>query len=1148
MANQLLDLVVDMSNLTQGNYLARLSLVNRGDYPPAIQPPTPRRGPAPSDKVLRTARTTIPAHVLEGVRLPAELADNDSLRDLPLLEKMTQDWRSEVLSARMQEVTRLLFSGTAGELLKQLFDDAAPPIDSMGGGGAVTLGRITLILAPELRRVPWELMRLDEELWRKVIITRRTTDTVGAKTGAFDLPVSVAISHPGLTLDSTWDEHLFDAFTRETRSMGGIEWGDADLPSAVVKIGEIHHRIFDSSNAFSLAATMFYLRGIGQPSGATTDVPPRLLVLHDVSGHVPPYLLADSIYQALEAGADAALLVAFSNPALDTGGFFPTFYRKLMHNNPLDQCLALALAVSHQTSTPPRGWVWGARAGGELRLLLTSAIAEAVATVEPSRAKGPGTLGLDDLLDMSERGTVRGNGRLTRASRASKQLTTDARSAIVSAKAKLDAAVVGLSNVRFDEEIHGVDQVTQIRQQVGAVAPVVAAGAIALDALAKPGAEAAQQGTVRMTNLWLTEGMTDQGRVLTDKEALVVNMPVGLHLQIGPRRIESIVASAFPEEALAKVFEKYDLIKLDVMFFAPAKDFTLSSEHGTLELPRVGVSSELFVNATPQREGKCRLRTCIYYRNVLLQSVVLEATVVPASAAPSAGSGESALIAKTMDYAASTDLALLDELPEPALNIFTNETATGNHWIGVYSDGDTSGFGLRSGDMMTLDMSTLETLARVMRELLDGESNKVYAQPLAPDEGGVLVPDETKLKRREDELCGLAKQGWLMFHALLASWSGEQERRRNLRANLLQPLQPNTEPTNPRGSVMRPGIVSIARCNSSGTTMPWAALYDLPLDTNGNLSLCPVFKAQLAANRWATGTEGLVLNQKMDLLDDPAQCRSQSECPLNDPKEQTIVCPFGFWGMLHQVEQPLQQVKPTPLDVVPDQFKKDSFNQTSRVARRASNPVNLSMCAFGDPALEAIPHRQELTNLGGPKLKIEYSETRSEVLGWLQETGSQFYYFFCHGEMDGSTFRLKLGTNSKPGYISAADLDPDDDVWSNPPQPLIVLNGCETLDLLPERVHLLLETLRERGAAGVVGTEIKVRVRLARPFGTEVIQALLNGKSLGEAFLEARRQLLRQYNPLGLAYSFYAPATLHLHDDSSCAWCLTHSPARSAGG
>jgi hypothetical protein len=90
-----------------------------------------------------------------------------------------------------------------------------------------------------------------------------------------------------------------------------------------------------------------------------------------------------------------------------------------------------------------------------------------------------------------------------------------------------------------------------------------------------------------------------------------------------------------------------------------------------------------------------------------------------------------------------------------------------------------------------------------------------------------------------------------------------------------------------------------------------------------------------------------------------------------------------------------------------------------------------------------------------------------------------------------------------------------------------------------------LHKLKAIGAAGVVGTEIPVWSQLAEQVGLQLLTHLLNRKSIGEAFLEMRKDFLRQLNPLGLAYSYYAPATLHLHVDNQCQWCTTHgvSPA-----
>jgi hypothetical protein len=94
--------------------------------------------------------------------------------------------------------------------------------------------------------------------------------------------------------------------------------------------------------------------------------------------------------------------------------------------------------------------------------------------------------------------------------------------------------------------------------------------------------------------------------------------------------------------------------------------------------------------------------------------------------------------------------------------------------------------------------------------------------------------------------------------------------------------------------------------------------------------------------------------------------------------------------------------------------------------------------------------------------------------------------------------------------------------------------------LLAERIHLFAAALRRLGAYGVVGTEIQVFVPLARGFGLRVLQGFLQGESLGEAFLEARKELMRDGNPLGLAYTCLAPVTLHLHDEADCAWCEKH--------
>jgi len=80
------------------------------------------------------------------------------------------------------------------------------------------------------------------------------------------------------------------------------------------------------------------------------------------------------------------------------------------------------------------------------------------------------------------------------------------------------------------------------------------------------------------------------------------------------------------------------------------------------------------------------------------------------------------------------------------------------------------------------------------------------------------------------------------------------------------------------------------------------------------------------------------------------------------------------------------------------------------------------------------------------------------------------------------------------------------------------------------------------GACGVIGTDIEVFTTIAAEVGDEVLSQLFaaGGKRLGRILLDVRRELLREYNPLGLAYVSYAPASLHIHRPG--CWCEPTPP------
>src|SRR5688500_17783275 len=99
--------------------------------------------------------------------------------------------------------------------------------------------------------------------------------------------------------------------------------------------------------------------------------------------------------------------------------------------------------------------------------------------------------------------------------------------------------------------------------------------------------------------------------------------------------------------------------------------------------------------------------------------------------------------------------------------------------------------------------------------------------------------------------------------------------------------------------------------------------------------------------------------------------------------------------------------------------------------------------------------------------------------------------------MESSRFRLKLGFEDDPHYLGASDLDLTEIHWPDQPMPLVFINGCETMAVLPEQIHDFLSGLKQLGASGVIGTEVKVWTDLARPFGSQVLNHILTRKSVG---------------------------------------------------
>ena len=139
-------------------------------------------------------------------------------------------------------------------------------------------------------------------------------------------------------------------------------------------------------------------------------------------------------------------------------------------------------------------------------------------------------------------------------------------------------------------------------------------------------------------------------------------------------------------------------------------------------------------------------------------------------------------------------------------------------------------------------------------------------------------------------------------------------------------------------------------------------------------------------------------------------------------------------------------------------------------------------------------------------------------------------YLFCHAREDDDTNPASLEFDNT-GFVTASDLDYSPP-WST--HPLVFLNGCQTAAFSPEALSpFVIKFVRDREAAGVIGTEAPVWERLAAEFAEVFFRNFLTGKGAGESLLLARRILLSKLNPLGLSYTLYALAELNLQASSA---------------
>jgi hypothetical protein len=431
--------------------------------------------------------------------------------------------------------------------------------------------------------------------------------------------------------------------------------------------------------------------------------------------------------------------------------------------------------------------------------------------------------------------------------------------------------------------------------------------------------------------------------------------------------------------------------------------------------------------------------------------------------------GRGGIVALT-DFTLSNRLADISQLEPRTASIVVNETPGGTHFL-VFKGAGEELVAISFGE------GQLSSAMKTMRANL----TDVHIEVTGNRRDNRLRPGNRKgpVEFRED-LTAMARAGYRYWSALAAFG---MDRLRNAKAS-------GTE------------TIEIARVPNSAFVFPWAGVYDLPLRApQVPLVFCPLIE------RW-DGNQPLVESE-------------MRVCPHADEHVgvENVICPFGFWGYRYAIEEPAS-----------------TDNKAAPLTINASEPFSMAVAKGSD--LNQGLTASHLASLRArlPGYEQVVAESWEAVKESLADPSLELAYFYCHGLTGAAEGESCL-------EITAGDLlEPPDLLtwkqiaWAQVPnhwtetRPLVFLNGCHTLDVLPQSPVNFVDCFSQVGASGVVGTEITLDQAMASEASEVFFEHLVGtpGMGVGEALRRTRLHFLAKGNMLGLAYTAYCRAELAL--------------------
>jgi hypothetical protein len=611
----------------------------------------------------------------------------------------------------------------------------------------------------------------------------------------------------------------------------------------------------------------------------------------------------------------------------------------------------------------------------------------------------------------------------------------------------------------------------------------------------------------RYVNLWFTKQKIDD--IPIDRTTtLVKSTPAYLRVQIAPFDKLTLLAEAeavpfTPQDIIVKNLApelKGKPIPIEVTLYS--NDFEIPDNERTQPMMlKSGEPTEIrYFKVTPRRTGILHLRVCVFYKNNMLQSLMV--TTHAAAQEKIINKAQTAHVEMTF----SADFSNAGSLSPRGLWIGINENSQGTHTVCLKGDD------FANDKLFALDLAQKlkEALAKARDALMEvsfaeipltqeekkqaeitGTSPKVRynIQQYRFNYNNSPCPDAAASKQRFiQDMTKLAGVGRDLYNVIFeeppsADDDTISEKRKTIEERL------ETEE-----------IIQVARLVNNGHIWPWALIYDLPIDKSMINEVCQAFN----------NPNGQVMSFN--------KCKEQIGCRYktlqNKSIYSTVICPYGFWGFKHIIEQPTQYGGKKAFDNLVPEIKTHGHSVYEML-------VASSLNSYDGGHLSDIANNYHFKRLGDSKQHIV------DVI--RNPPGPHIVYFYCHGEYDDKNNPYLIVENNiqlSPSDLYRWSFDRADS------HALVFINGCHTLDLDPGKLSELMEPLVKAKAAGIIGTEITVYTTLANEFARGFFKRFLssngNEHMVGAIIKELRLELLAKYNPLGLVYTPYCSADLKI--------------------